>query len=284
MRLSAIRLHPVKACRGFEVERALVERRGLRDDRRWMLVDATGRFVTQRERPALALVRTSLEGDEIVLTHARGEVAPLRLPRRLAPADALPAGRVPISVWRHSGEALAFEAGRAWFAEAIGLELLPVFLPDEIVRPVSPSHGRAGDEVSFADGFPLLLANATSLDELNERLAARGVPDVAPMTMERFRPNVVIEGAPPFAEDGIGAVRIGGVRFRAPKACDRCSVTTVDPETGVPGKEPLATLATFRQRDGAVWFGVNLIPELPDGPREIAVGDSVELEAAGDSA
>jgi hypothetical protein len=281
MRLAAIRLHPVKACRGFEVPRAVVERRGLRDDRRWMLVDPGGRFVTQREQPALALVRASLDGAEIVLTHARGAIAPLRLPRRLAATDARPTRRVPISVWRHEGEALAFEAGRAWFAAAVGLELLPVFLPEEIVRPVSPSHGLAGDEVSFADGFPLLLANAASMDALNERLGARGVPA---MTMERFRPNVVIEGAPPFAEDGIGAVRIGAVRFRAPKGCDRCSVTTVDPETGVAGKEPLATLATFRQRDGAVWFGVNLIPELPDGPCEIAVGDTVELEADSGSA
>lgn len=280
MRLSAIRLHPVKACRGFEVARAHVERRGLRDDRRWMLVDASGRFVTQREHPELALVRTAIDGDEIVLTHVGREgLAPQRLPRRLADGP-----RVSISVWRHQGEALAFEAGRAWFARAVGLELLPVFLPDELVRPVSPSHGRAGDEVSFADGFPLLLASASSLDELNARLAQRGVPSI---TMERFRPNVVVEGAPAFAEDGIGALRIGAVRFRAPKGCDRCSVTTVDPETGVAGKEPLATLATFRQRDGAVWFGVNLIPELAglsEDAVEIAVGDAVVLEPAVPSA
>jgi hypothetical protein len=277
IRLSAIRLHPVKACRGFEVVRAQVERRGLRDDRRWMLVDASGRFVTQRERPELALVRTSLEGDQVVLTHGGREgIAPLRLPRRLASGP-----RVPISVWRHQGEALAFEAGRAWFAQAVGLDVLPVFLPDEIVRPVSPTHGRLGDEVSFADGFPLLLASSASLDELNERLGARGVPAI---TMERFRPNVVIEGAPAFAEDGIGALRIGAVRFRAPKACDRCSVTTIDPETGASGKEPLATLATFRQRDGAVWFGVNLIPELAEGACEIRVGDEVVLEPAATSA
>ena len=281
MRLAQIRLHPVKACRGFEVARAYVERRGLRDDRRWMLVDASGRFVTQRERPTLALVRASLddERDEIVL--AREGMGALRLPRRLAAAAALPTGRVPISVWRHEGEALAFEAGRAWFARAIGVELLPVFLPDEIVRPVSPTHGRPGDEVSFADGFPLLLASSSSLDELNARLAARGASAV---TMERFRPNVVIEGAAPFAEEGFAALRIGRVRFRAPKGGDRCSVTTVDPETGVAGREPLATLATFRQRDGAVWFGVNLIPDLPDGAREIVVGDEVVIESADPSA
>lgn len=266
MRLASLRLHPVKSCRGFEVPRAIVEPSGLRDDRRWMLVDAAGQFVTQRGLPALTRVRTALDGDEIVLACAG--LPSLRLPRALAEGP-----RVEVQVWQHRGAAIAYEAGRAWFERAVGEALLPVHLPDDEVRPVNPARARPGDRVSFADGYPLLLASEGSLEDLNARIAQRGGEAIA---MERFRPNVVIAGAPPFAEDAWPALRVGGVTFRAPKGCDRCVMTTLDPETGAAGKEPLATLATFRMRDGAVWFGVNLIPDLGEGERaEIAVGDEV---------
>ena len=267
MGLVSIRIHPVKACRGLEVERAWVERRGLRDDRRWMLVDDDGRCVSQRTFPGLTLVRATLEGDAIVL-HRDG-CAPCALPRR--PTSG---ARTRVSVWSWQGDAIAFDEARAWFRRAVGQALRPVFLPDDVARPVSEEYGHAGDLVSFADAFPLLLASSSSLAVLNDRLRARGA---ALVTMERFRPNVVIDGAEPFAEEASRAVRIGALRFRAPKTCDRCAVPNVDPDTGLTAPEPIATLATFRRRDGAVWFGQNLVP---DGEGEIRVGDEVVLEGA----
>ncbi|HVJ20320.1 MAG TPA: MOSC domain-containing protein, partial [Polyangiaceae bacterium] len=130
---------------------------------------------------------------------------------------------------------------------------------------VNPARARPGDVVGFADAYPFLVISEASLEELNRRLPQ-------PVAMRRFRPNIVLSGAEPFAEDGFAHVRIGAVSFRGPKRCDRCVVTTVDPETGKAGQEPLRTLATFRKQDGKVWFGMNLIH---DGPGEIAVGDDV---------
>jgi hypothetical protein len=266
MHLASIHLHPVKSCRGFAVARAIVEREGLRDDRRWMLVDPDGRFVTQREFPALTQVLTALDGDGIVLS--RVGLPSLRLPRRLADGP-----RLEVEVWRHRGPAIAFEAGRAWFERAVGRALLPVCQAPDAPRAVNPARAQEGDVVSFADGYPLLLAGDGSLADLNDRIQARGGE---PVEMERFRPNVVVADAPRWSEETWAAVRIGRVSFRAPKGCDRCSMTTLDPATGKAGKEPLATLASFRKRDGAVWFGVNLIPDLAQGETaEIAVGDQV---------
>ena len=258
IRVSTLTLHPVKGCAGIRVDSAEVTARGFANDRRFMVVDADGMFVTPRERPELLRVRTALGPDGIDLS-AR-DLPPLRLPLRHETGP-----RRDVVVWRHQGSAVVHAEGSAWISSYLGGPHELVYMPDDERRPVSPDYGRPGDIVSFADGYPLLLVSQASLDDLNARLEQ-------PIVMERFRPNIVVEGCPPFAEDGWPAFHIGGLAFRGPKRCSRCVVTTVDPATGVRGVEPLRTLATFRQQDGKVWFGMNVVP---DGTGTVRVGDEL---------
>jgi uncharacterized protein YcbX len=146
-----------------------------------------------------------------------------------------------------------------------------VHLPESLPSPSASRFARPGDEVSFADGYPLLVATEESLDDLGARIEARGGTRIP---MVRFRPNVVVRGGPAWDEDGWATLTIGRVPLRAPKPCDRCVVTTIDPSTARAGAEPLRTLASFRKRGESVWFGVNLAP---DGQGEIAIGDPVRV-------
>jgi uncharacterized protein YcbX len=258
LRVSAIFVYPLKACRGISVSSADVVERGFEGDRRWMIVDAADEFVTQRERPELAVVETRLAGDAIDLV-APG-LPPLAVPRR---HEAGPSRTV--RVWRHWGHAVEHEAGSAWFSRLLGDTHRLVYMPDDHLRRVNPDRAGHDHFVSFADGYPFLLVGRASLDDLNARLAA-------PVEIERFRPNLVVDGGAPYAEDGWARLAIGRLRFRGVKRCDRCAVTTVDPRTGVRGHEPLRTLATYRKQDGKVWFGMNLVHD-DTGP--LAVGDEV---------
>jgi len=249
-------IHPIKGCAPIAVQLARVTLRGLEDDRRWMVVDEAGRFLSQRELPAMGAIAVQVSGSDLVVD---GE---LELPRNLGDGP-----RREVAVWSHTGEALVHEAGSTWFSRRLGRPCSLVFMPDDVVRPVNPARGRPGDLVSFADGYPVLLATEASRAEVERRA---GVP----IAMARFRPNVVTSAPAPFDEDRWRALSLGAVSFRNVKPCERCVVTTLDPSTQAPGKEPLRTLATFRARDGAVWFGVNLIP---DAEGELRVGDPVQV-------
>jgi uncharacterized protein len=259
IRVQSLHVYPVKSCAGINVGAARVERRGLMGDRRWMIVDEDGRFVTQREEPRLCLVRTTLDSDRIVLSY---EGDAFELPRALSEGP-----RVSVEVWESRVDAIEHADARAWISRVAGAPSRLVYMPDDVERPVSPTHAAPGDMVSFADGFPLLLASTGSLAELERRANV-------PLSMTRFRPNVVVACDTPFAEDGWKRLAIGEATFRAPKGCDRCVVTTVDPTTGARGKEPLRTLATFRKWDDAVWFAVNLVP---DTLGRVQVGDEVRV-------
>jgi uncharacterized protein len=259
VRLSGLNLFPIKSCRGIAVSQAEVTRRGLARDRRWMIVDESGAFMTQRDFPEMTHVRTGLDGETLVLSHReRGE---LRLPVSL---DA--GARREVQVWSSRVPAVAHDEGSAWVSGVLGRRCQLVYMPDDVERAVNPLRGRPGDVVSFADGYPFLLIGQGSLDDLNRRMAA-------PLPMIRFRPNLVIEGAAAFAEDGWPRVRIGDISFRNAKPCERCVITTVDPETGIKGSEPLRTLASYRAWDGAVLFGVNLIAE---NTGTLRLGDPVQ--------
>jgi uncharacterized protein YcbX len=259
VRVTSLFVHPVKSCRGIRVERAALVERGLEYDRRWMIVDAAGRFVTQRERPRLALVATSIRGTALRL--AAPEVDALELPLALAGGE-----RRRVQVWRHEGEALVHPGGSRFFTRLLGAPHELVYMPEDERRQVNPAYARPEDLVGFQDGYPLLLISEESLADLNARLRT-------PLEMERFRPNVVVSGCAPYAEDRFTRFSIGGVGFRAVKRCDRCAVTTVDPRTAETGPEPLATLATYRRQEGKVWFGMNV---LHDGQGELRVGDALE--------
>lgn len=272
MRLAAVQMYPVKGCHRLDHGTARVEPWGLAGDRRWMIVDEHGIGVTQRRHPVLATLRPVLRPGGLVL---RGPGRPdLDVPE---PTDVPP---VPVRTFRHRKfdvDALPAEpAAGVWLTAALDH-------PVRLVRLAHPTRHIAvgdrrydpGDQVSFADAYPLLLAVTASLDALNGWLAEAGS---APVPMTRFRPNVVVEGAPAWAEDGWAGrtLHIGEVTFRAGGGCDRCAVTTVDQETGVRGgKEPLRTLARHRRFDRTVPFGLHLVPV---GAGAINVGDPVVLE------
>ena len=250
MRLSSIVVYPIKSCGAVSLERARVERRGLANDRRFLIVGPDGRFVTQREEPHLTAVRVAIEGDALHVAAPSGRVTVALDPDE----NVLGAPRT-VTVWRSTLDAPEVPALSAFFSSLLGRSLACVAMTRAVHREINPKFAQPGDEVSFADGYPLLVANEASRLDLEVRA---GVP----LSMARFRPNVVVEGAPAWDEDRWAHLRLGGVLFRATKPCARCVVTTLDPDTGRADKEPLKTLATFRKVDGEVMFGVNLVPVL----------------------
>lgn len=223
-----------------------------------MIVDAHGQFVTQREFAPLALIQTALEGDGLRLT------APGR-PELVLPLTHESGGLRAVQIWDDHAVGVPHALGSAWFSNYLGSQHELVYMPEHHQRQVNPARAKPGDIVSFADAYPFLLISEASLADLNARLEI-------PVTMERFRPNIVISGTEPFAEDSYARVRIGAISFRGPKRCERCVVTTIDPLTSEVGKEPLRTLAKFRMQDQKVWFGMNLIH---DHVGVLRVGDAV---------
>lgn len=266
--LAAIYRYPVKSCRGEALHAALVEPWGLAGDRRWMVVDAAGDPVTAREHRRLLLVRPELHEGGVRLT--RPDAAPLDV--------CTPDGSVltDVAVWTEPfAAAAADESAHRWFSELIGEPVRLVYLDDPTRRAANPAFALPTDRVSFADGYPLLLTTEGSLTALNDLIAAGPGSAEGPVPMTRFRPSMVISGSPAWSEDGWRRLRIGSAVFRCVKGCDRCVLTTVDPQTARNGREPLATLARHRKWDGKTWFGMNLVPDSP-GAR-IAIGDEVEI-------
>lgn len=254
-------VYPVKSAAGIAVDRVDLLDRGPRHDRRWMIVDEAGGFLTQRTVPGLARIGTAIEGEGIDLS-APGHGA-TRLPLE-------PDGRagMRVEVWGDEVSAVAAppEADR-WLTELLGEPARFVHMPEASDRKAKLDPTGRGARISFADAYPLLLISEESLEGLNARLAD-------PLPMDRFRPNVVVRGADPFAEDGWDRFCIGDVECRVASRCARCSTTTVDQATGERGKEPLKTLATFRREGSQVFFGVNVVHS---GTGTIAVGDPVEV-------
>lgn len=269
--LTAIRRYPVKSLRGDPVASATVEPWGLRGDRRWMLVDDAGVTITARECNQMLLLHPTLTDEGLAVT-APGK--PDLVVVRPDPAD-----QRPVEVWgSRLTAARAGDEADAWFTAAMGRSAHLVYLDDPTRRPTSPEFSNADDRVSFADGYPLLLTSEASLDALNDAVVARSEEASPLLSMVRFRPSVVVSGAPAWAEDDWRRIRIGAAEFRLVKGCARCVLTTIDPDTAARAKEPIASLARIRRWDGQTWFGVNLIPDTPGVV--INVGDPVEVLSA----
>lgn len=255
LRVRDLYLYPLKSAAGIRLDEARLDAFGLAGDRRWMVVDGRGRFLSQREQPRMALLRVSA-GPALIVSAP--DMPPLIVP---VPAMAGGAARVEVTVWDDCCQGIdAGDEAAGWLTMFIGEPCRLVYSPDDMVRPVDPAYAQPGDVTGFSDGFPLLLIGQGSLDDLNERLVAKGA---AAVPMNRFRPNIVIEGAAPFAEDGWRRLAVGVaddvVHLDLVKPCARCSIVPVDQATGVRGKEPLTTLATYRRRDGNVFFGQNVL-------------------------
>lgn len=271
MHVTGLWIHPVKSLGGQAIDSARVEPWGLEGDRRWGLVDPSGEKVTARDLHALLRLHVEQGDDETIRIHDGGESILVDIPLGLPP--------IPVSHARQGFAPPADQDVSEWISERVGRPLRLVWQEEPTQRRMSGAHGGlVGDTLSLADAGPVLLTSEASLAQLQEWVDARAAEDdpgagaALPLSMVRFRPNVVIDGGEPFDEDGWGTLRIGEVRFRTAEVCDRCVMTTIDPETIVAGKEPIRTLARHRTWDGKTWFGTRLVP-LDEG--RIALGDEV---------
>lgn len=255
-RLAAIHVYPIKGMRGIPMAAARLDAFGIEHDRAWMVTDPDGDFLTQRQHPSLVLVEGEIGTEQLVL-HAPA-MEPLHLPLERPEGDR----SVAVRVWRDTLPALpcAPEADD-WFSRLLGRTCRLVRLPAE------PARRAGGAPIPFSDGYPLHLLSLASLAELNRRLPA-------PIGVERFRPNLVIDDVAPHAEDGWNALRIGKATLDVVAPCERCAVTTVNPADASRGAEPLRTLATYRRSaEGGVEFGVYAAHR---APATLRVGDRVE--------
>jgi hypothetical protein len=256
--LAELRIHPIKSLGGFRVNEAQLTDRGLQHDRRWMLVDEEGTFVTQREVPAMACLHTAPQGDGFRVTDVR-DGATLELPWTTSHAHTRMT-----SVWSDRVRTIpALDEHSRWFSARLGRSLTLVHLPDATKRRTDGRYAQS--LTSLSDGFPYLIASQASLDDLNARLAV-------PVPMDRFRPNLVIAGGTPYQEDAWRAITIGTARFELVKPCARCVIVTTDQRTGQRSTEPLRTLAGYRSRSNKVMFAMNAVGDVEGTVR---VGDLV---------
>ena len=260
--LSALSLYPVKSGAGIDLQQAELDRFGLAGDRRWMLVDDTGRFITQRDLARLALLKTGWRNGSLTLRWER-ELLEVMVPAANATV-------LPVAVWADT--VTARDAGpeaAEWLQQRLGVACRLVYMPDDCHRAVDPKYATRGQTVSFADGFPLLLISQASLYDLNARL-----PSAVPMN--RFRPNLVITGCAPFAEDSWQRIRIANIDFDIAKPCSRCVIPSIDQATAERDRSIHRVLAGFRRRERIIYFGQNLLHR---GTGRLNVGDEVHVLA-----
>lgn len=262
--ISEIHIFPVKGLSGTRVESAQLGRRGLEHDRRWMLIDPDGVFLSQRELPEMVFLQAFVADGALCVRDLKRRQEDLVLPLHGGIRE-----KARAQIWMDwvDVELLGSKAD-AWFTSALQTTCRMVFMPDTTERQVDLKYAKQGDIAGFSDGYPYLIASESSLADLNVRLEGRMYAD-----MLRFRPNIVLRGTQPWEEDDWKAIQIGNAVFRTPKPCARCTVVTIDPTTGSEGKEPLKTLSTFRKKENKVIFGANACWDNWDTPMEIRVGD-----------
>ena len=246
--LTDIIVYPVKSASEISFNNSILEQRGLAHDRRWMVVDDSAQFITQRTSPEMALLKTKIV-DRTLLLNAPG-MTELKLP--LLQTEGMPQM---VEIWGDKCEALAADKqSKTWISDYLRKRCNFVFMPNHSNRQVDQDYAIGKNQVAFSDGFPLLLISESSLFDLNSRVAEE-------ISMKRFRPNLVVKNTAPYQEDNWETIKIGDCEFQIVKPCSRCVLTTIDPETGkFSGREPLKTLAKYRKFNGEVVFGQNLIP------------------------
>jgi hypothetical protein len=270
-RIRSLHVYPVKSCRGIDLDAAQLAQRGLAWDRSWMIVDQAGRFLTQRTQPRLACISTALDDDGLVL-RVDGQ-PPLTLPFDAVGTEA--ADLVTVRIWDDTVSAAHCGAAtEAWLSRALGTPARLVrATPATQRQPAARWRGALDAPVNFPDGFPILVCNAASLDDLTARL-----PQPAALPMDRFRPNVVLEGLAAWAEDQVGELQTEAVTLRLAKPCTRCVITSRDQRSGDAGVDPLPTLRQFRfdRELKGVTFGWNAVIEAGAGAT-LRVGEAVRL-------
>jgi uncharacterized protein len=256
-------VYPIKSLGGIRIKSAILEERGFKYDRRWMLRDKEGNFLTQRNLASMALFQVEIEEDVLKVFDKAGNLSPLKISFEPNIDQ-----EKYVRVWDDT--CLAKEVGKEvneWFSQALGFQAELVYMPEHSNRPSNPLYTFKNERVSFADAMPYLITGYSSLNDLNSKAEY-------PVNILRFRPNIVFSGGKPFAEDNWKKIKIGDNVFYGVKQCGRCVVTTIDQETAEKGKEPLKTLSAYRFNGKSVIFGKYLTVE---GSGTISLGDKIEI-------
>lgn len=246
IKITGLFIFPVKSLAGISLQQSGLDSMGLKYDRRWMLVSPDGAFLSQRKLPKMALIQTSLD-----------ESGQLSLSVKDKPDLIVPTASnstMSVKIWNDTVLANRIDDNcDRWLSEVLGVACHLVYIKENVVRQCDLEYAKQGDRTGFADGFPMLLLSEASLDDLNKRLDK-------PVDMRRFRPNIIVQGCEPFAEDTWEKFMLADISMRGVKPCSRCPIPTVDPDTGEKtGTEPISTLATYRKKDHKVYFGMNVI-------------------------
>lgn len=272
MFVKSLHFYPIKSCAGIDLQTAVIDERGIKDDRGWLIVTTDNKFLTQRQIPKMALITATIVGDNggrSLKLEANGE-PPLTVREFTALEKSEGLSERKVTVWDDSDLRSIDQGDEAaeWLSKFLDTDVRLVRMSDDGIRNVKGELPTAPPAVfAFQDGFPFLIISSATLDDLNRRLEE-------PLPMNRFRPNIVIEGSEAFAEDHWATIRIGDVTIECDKPCARCVITTIDQKTAVKHSEPLKTLAKFRKEDNSVMFGQNAI-HLNKGT--IRVNDEVEI-------
>lgn len=259
--ISELAIYPVKSMRQVPLEKAAIDMGGLKNDRRWMVVDADGRMITQRQQSRLSLIQPELiDGGIILRTSGQSDLT-----------VNIPAGNtIIVSVWNDNCNVCdTGDEAAQWLSQFLGVACRLVYFPDREVRVVDQNYAQQGDHTAFSDGFPVLLISQASLDDLNSRMKD-------PVPMVRFRPNIVVSGCDAFAEDDWKQLQIGELSLRIVKPCCRCVIPSIDIETGERSQnhEPTKTLSSYRRRDNKILFGQNAVI---DGQGELKTGMTIDI-------
>lgn len=260
LRISELYIYPVKSCRGIRLNISELDLFGLKNDRRWMVVDAEGVMLTQRKLSRMCLIQPELTPSGLSLVAPLMENLIVDVPGKNTTRN--------VSVWDDVCE--AYDAGddaARWLSTFLETECRLVYYPEDGFRQVDETFAQQGDKTAFSDGFPLLVVSQASLDDLNQRMSK-------PVSINRFRPNIVIEGCAPFAEDEWKIIRVGNINLRIVKPCSRCVIPAINIETSEKEDEPTRTLASYRRRDNKIFFGQNVIA---DSTGEITTDMTVDL-------
>ncbi len=257
--ISGITIYPVKGMGGIAVQQARVLPKGLAHDRRWMLVDENNLFISQRNTPQLALCQISLFNAHLTISYQQETV--------MVPF-ACTGNHFSAIIW--DDEVVVQEVDdnvSAQLSAILCKKVRLVYFPEDNDRSVDPAYAVDNNHTSLSDGYPILIISEASLDDLNSRLEV-------PVAMNRFRPNIVVSGAPAFAEDSWRHFTAGQLEMYGVKPCSRCTVTTINQENASPGPEPLRTLSSFRKMHNKVYFGMNIIPGTTG---VISIGDVITI-------
>ena len=272
LQLSGIWIYPVKSLGGIALQSAKVTDRGLEHDRRWLLVDDDGLFLTQREFPELALFKTAIDDSFLTITHQKQTSESIQIKLNQSSFDSK--SKIKVTVWDDTIDAFEVNATASnWFTKRLGLSVRLVYMPEESHRKVDVAYSVSGAEInSFSDGYPFLIIGQSSLDDLNSRLKE-------PIPMNRFRPNFVFTVGEAYEEESWREMSIGGLLFFGVKPCGRCVITTIDQDLGIKsGKDPLLTLSKYRKAGKSVLFGQNLVGTQLG---KVSVGDEIKVLSRG---